>query len=187
MSRCGRSRSTRSKPEKRRTAGPAESRRGQSFALNGCGRRAAPWRASIQPGYSGGKGADLVELAPCRRRRAEARPPRGSVELLDALGADDDAHHERLGQDPGQRHVGHADAVLGRRPRAWRRRRPRRGPCPPAGSRSWRARPSPLPGAPGPYLPESRPPASGDQTIRPSFSSASIGTISRSRSRPAME
>ena len=41
-------------------------------------------------------------------------------------------------------------------------------------------------GAPGPYLPDSSPPASGDQTIRPNFSSCIRGTRSRSRSRPAM-
>ncbi len=52
-------------------------------------------------------------------------------------------------------------------------------------SKEARLAPSGL-GAPGPYLPDKSPPASGDQTIRPSFSSCISGTSSRSRSRPAM-
>ena len=39
----------------------------------------------------------------------------------------------------------------------------------------------------GPNLPDSKPPASGDQTISPICWSSSMGTMSRSRSRPAME
>src|ERR1700693_5434082 len=37
------------------------------------------------------------------------------------------------------------------------------------------------------YLPESRPPARGLHTSRPTFSDSNSGTISRSRSRPAIE
>src|ERR1700733_5672719 len=37
------------------------------------------------------------------------------------------------------------------------------------------------------YLPDSKPPASGLHTSRPTFSDCSRGTISRSRSRPAIE
>src|ERR1700738_1532391 len=36
-------------------------------------------------------------------------------------------------------------------------------------------------------LPESKPPASGLQTSKPTFSDSNRGTISRSRSRPAIE
>src|SRR3546814_3174837 len=61
----------------------------------------------------GGKRAEFIKLRHFVGIEDQSRRRYVLVELLDRLGADDDAHDERLGENPGESHAGHARIMLG--------------------------------------------------------------------------
>jgi signal transduction histidine kinase len=158
----------------------------QAFLTNGSGMRLAPWRANIQPGYSGGRALTSSRRATSsgeRRRSTAARLSSSCSTVLAPMMmlitcglASSHARATRATDTPCASPISRMAAT-----QAQARSRS-------TGGKSKFARRASLGAAdPGPNFPESRPPARGDQTIRPRRSSVSIGTSSRSRSRPAME
>ncbi len=69
-------------------------------------RRLALWKGSIQPGYSGGQGAYFVELLEFVGGEFEVYGGEVVVELVEALGSDDDGGDEGLGEDVGEGYGG---------------------------------------------------------------------------------
>jgi hypothetical protein len=148
------------------------------------GRRSAPWRASIQPGYSGGSAltspsffsSSVVSWISGARRLSLSWSRRLAPMMTEVTASWWSSQASAIVATEAS-----CAAAIGRIASITRHARSLS-----TGGKSNLARRPASSVAPGPYLPVNRPPASGLHTRRPTRWSRSSGMISRSRSRPAI-